>query len=70
MLINPQNIPGPLWSRNKMPDKLPLYYQNKLRILEKIDAYPSGHADIINIPPALHRAGRRAVAYQGGHHQR
>jgi phosphatidylserine/phosphatidylglycerophosphate/cardiolipin synthase-like enzyme len=49
-LLNPRHTLGPLWSKSKMPDRLPQYYNNKFQILEKINAYPSGHADIINIP--------------------
>jgi phosphatidylserine/phosphatidylglycerophosphate/cardiolipin synthase-like enzyme len=49
-LLNPSHLPGPLWSRRKLSEKLPRYYLNKLRAIEKINAYPTAHADIINIP--------------------
>jgi phosphatidylserine/phosphatidylglycerophosphate/cardiolipin synthase-like enzyme len=49
-LFHPAHIPGPLWSRTSLPKHMLRYHQNKLRILETLDAYPTGHADIINLP--------------------
>jgi phosphatidylserine/phosphatidylglycerophosphate/cardiolipin synthase-like enzyme len=63
-LLHPSHLPGPLWSKRKMPKRLPQYYQNKLQILEEINACPTGHADIINLPSkkySLPIAGRSHI---------
>jgi cardiolipin synthase len=49
-LIQMNHLPGPLWTRKRMPNRMPATYRHKLQILERINAYPTGHADIINIP--------------------
>lgn len=49
-LMQDNHLPGPLWARRSMPNRLPATYRHKFEILERINAYPTGHADIINIP--------------------
>jgi hypothetical protein len=45
-----RHTPGPMFMRRTLPKRMSMYYQNKLRKLETINSYPTGHADIINIP--------------------
>ena len=49
-LMQDNHLPGPLWGRGRMPRRMPQTYRHKLRILERINSYPNGRADIINIP--------------------
>jgi phosphatidylserine/phosphatidylglycerophosphate/cardiolipin synthase-like enzyme len=50
-LVNaPTHMPGPLWARRSLPKNVPKIFRHKLRILESINNYPTGNADIINLP--------------------
>jgi hypothetical protein len=49
-LVNPAHFPGPMFLRRSMPRRVPPLFRQKLSILERINAYPTGRADIINIP--------------------
>lgn len=49
-LFHSANLPGPLWLRKTLPKYLPRLHRHKLNVLEAIDAYPTGHAAIINLP--------------------
>jgi phosphatidylserine/phosphatidylglycerophosphate/cardiolipin synthase-like enzyme len=49
-LMSDAYLPGPLWGRRQMPKNLSPVYRHKLSILEAINAHPTGHADIINLP--------------------
>lgn len=49
-LVHHSYLPGPLWPRRTMPKYMTPYYNNKLRMLQAIDAFPTGRADIINLP--------------------
>jgi phosphatidylserine/phosphatidylglycerophosphate/cardiolipin synthase-like enzyme len=63
-LFNPAHMPGPLTARRSLPKRLSKYYQNKLQIIQKINSFPTGHAEIINIPSkqiAIPIAGRSHI---------
>ncbi len=63
-LVNDRHVPGPLWTRRRLPEKLSPYYKHKLQILERISAFPTGHAVIINTPKnrlSLPIAGRSHI---------
>lgn len=49
-LMHPSHLPGPLWPRRTLPKLMTPYYRNKLRILEAIKSYPTGHAEVLNLP--------------------
>ena len=63
-LMHPSHLPGPLWPRRTLPKRMPRYYRNKLRILDAINTYPTGHAEILNLPSnhfSLPVAGRSHI---------
>lgn len=63
-LLQPSHIPGPLWSRGELPKRMNAYYRNKLAIFDRIRSFPSGSAEIINLPNknfALPIAGRSHI---------
>lgn len=49
-LVRPDHFPSQVWPRIGMPSAKSAYFQNKLRIIEKINSYETGHADILNLP--------------------
>lgn len=49
-LVSPNHALGPLWTRRRLPNRLPPLYHHKLQILERINAQATGHASIINVP--------------------
>lgn len=49
-MMDTAHVPGPLWLRKKMPTRMRGLFQNKLRLLEAINAHATGHADILNMP--------------------
>lgn len=49
-MVDARHLPGPLLTRRNLPKKLKPYYEHKLRILQAIGSYPTGHTEIINMP--------------------